>query len=84
MVVIKFDLIQFVLPFSRRLVHTDRLLWPRSHQQPPPPGYELCGCNGCENKSYADHILKDYDDDDDPENGNLHLEEVHVESEDEM
>jgi hypothetical protein len=65
------------------LVHTDRLLWPRSHSQPPPDGYELCGCVGCENKSYADHILNDYDDHDDPESGNLHIEEVYVESDDE-
>ena len=65
------------------MVHTNRLLWPRSHEQPPPLGFELCGCTGCENKTYEDHILNDYDDEDDPGNGNLHLEEVYVESDDE-
>ena len=83
MIFIRFDHVYFVLPFSRRLVHTNRLLWPRSHEQPPPPGFELCGCTGSENKTYEDHILNDYHDEDDPGNGNLHLEEVYVESDDE-
>jgi hypothetical protein len=63
------------------VVHIDRQLWPRSHRQPPPAGYELCGCVGCEEKTWADHILKD-DEYDDPDNGQLHLEEVYMESDD--
>ena len=68
-------------------------MWPRSNPTRAPPGYEECGCIGCENKTYADHILKDDDDDDDggddddeddkSESGNYHLEEVYVESDDE-
>ncbi len=56
-------------------------MWPRSYGTSAPPGFEECGCIGCENKTYADHILKD--DDNDSESGNLHLEEVYIESEDE-
>ncbi|CAF1488332.1 unnamed protein product [Adineta steineri] len=68
---------QFVLPFSRRLIYTNRLLWPKISEQPPSPDYK--------NKTYADHIFQDVfdNDDDDPENGNLHLVQVHVESDDE-
>jgi len=65
------------------LVHIDRPLWPRSHGTPAPPGYEECGCFGCEHKTYADHILSEDDDDRNSESGNLHLEEVYIESEDE-
>ncbi len=61
------------------MVDVDLLPWPRSHKQPPPYGYEVCGCIGCENRSWADHILKD-NDNDDPKYGNLHLEEVYIES----
>ena len=48
-----------------------------------PLGYEECGCIGCENKTYADHILKDDNDDNDSESGNYHLEEVYIESDNE-
>ena len=60
----------------------DRVLWPRRHGKPPSAGYEECGCNDCENKSYADHILKDDEDDNMSESGNYHLEEVYVKSDD--
>lgn len=72
------------MPFSQRVVHIDHRLWPRKLGKSIPRGYEECGCIGCENKTYNDHILTDDDEDDpDPECGNLHVEIVYVESEDE-
>lgn len=63
------------MPFSGRLVHDSvTLLWPKSHGRPPIDGYELCGCTGCENKSWADHILKDDIDDEVSAFGNLHID----------
>ena len=60
-------------------MHTDLKLWPRSAGKAP-EGYQLCGCLGCENKTFSDHILKDYEDEDDPPSGNYHLEEVYIPS----
>ena len=65
------------------MVHIGRQLWPRSCRQPPPSGHELCGCVGCEEKTYEDHILK-YDEYEDPEQGQLHLEEVYIERDDDL
>ena len=71
------------MPFSRRVIEVDLLPWPREKEpgRLPPEGYKFCGCIGCENKSYADHILGDLDEDDDPTCGSLHLEEVYIETE---
>ncbi|CAM2725620.1 unnamed protein product [Rotaria socialis] len=74
---------EFVLPNSQTVVEVGLLPWPREAGGVPPAGYEHCGCIGCENKSYADHILKNLDEDDDPAAGNIYLEEVYVDSEDE-
>ncbi|CAF1476555.1 unnamed protein product [Rotaria magnacalcarata] len=74
---------EFVLPNSQIVVEVGLLPWPREAGSVPPAGYEHCGCIGCENKSYADHILKNLDEDDDPAAGNIYLEEVYVDSEDE-
>ncbi|CAF3421646.1 unnamed protein product [Rotaria sp. Silwood2] len=67
---------EFILPFSRRVVFIDHLLWPRSDPDPPLPGYRQCGCIGCENKTCIDHIIKDDEDDIESPYGNLHLEEI--------
>ncbi|CAF1289605.1 unnamed protein product [Rotaria magnacalcarata] len=74
---------EFVLPNSQIVVEVGLLPWPREAGGVPPAGYEHCGCIGCENKSYADHILKNLDEDDDPAAANIYLEEVYVDSEDE-
>lgn len=58
-------------------------LWPRSHVQPPPLGYELCSCDGCENKTWDGHILNEDDDDETSPYGNLHLEYIQYDSDDE-
>ena len=65
------------------MVDVGLLPWPREPGGVLPAGYEHCGCIGFENKSYADHILKNLDEDDDPAAGNIYLEEVYVDSEDE-
>ncbi|CAF1484079.1 unnamed protein product [Rotaria sordida] len=71
---------QFILPFSRRMVHIDCFLWPRSDPNLPLPGYRECGCIDCENKTCLDHILQDDDDDIESPYGNLHLEEISIRS----
>lgn len=65
------------------MVNVGPRLWPRRPGVSPPKGHINCGCIGCENKSYIDHILKDLDEDDDPTSGSLHLEQVYVPSDDE-
>ena len=73
-----------MLPFSRRVVNAlVKSLWPRSCRQPPPYGYELCGCDGCENKTYQDHIIKEDDDNDVSPYGNLHIEYINYDTDDE-
>lgn len=57
-------------------------MWPRSYSQPPPLGYELCGCDGCENKTWEDHILNEDDDDETSPYGNLHLEYIQYDTDD--
>ncbi|CAF1257849.1 unnamed protein product [Rotaria magnacalcarata] len=74
---------ELVLPNSQTVVEVGLLPWPREAGGVPPAGYEHCGCIGCENKSYADHILKNLNKDDDPAAGNIYLKEVYVDSEDE-
>lgn len=64
------------------MIDVGLLPWPRTPGVIPPDGYTDCGCIGCENKSYEDHILKDLDEEDDPTSGNLHLEEVYTDSDD--
>ena len=44
--------------------------------------YQICGCIGCEDKSYEDHILKD-EDDIEPHYKQLSIEEVYIKSDDE-
>jgi hypothetical protein len=58
------------------VVDIPTLLWPRSHTQPPPSGYELCGCTGCEHRTWEDHILQDDVDDEVSAYGNLHLDYI--------
>ena len=63
-----------MLPFSRRVVDIPSFLWPRSEKEPPPEGFTLCGCAGCENKTADDHIFKEDDDDEVSAFGNIHID----------
>ena len=74
-----------MLSFSRRLVPIEHILWLRSHAKAVPCGYEECGCIGCENKTYEDHILKDDDaDTSDPHYKCLRVEDIYIDSDDEQ
>lgn len=51
-----------------------RPLWPQTYSQPPPDGFELCQCGGCEKKTWEDHIIKEDEDDEVSPYGNLHID----------